>query len=251
MLGLGRISLPGPILILISVCDNPIVPLTLSILFRVLLLQKHLTHYGLVLLLQKHSPRGSFRRRQLHLPPLITGASVLVLQMEIPRTVTEYAFRMAKAAGVYVVFNAAPALEVDCSVLTGADCLIVNETEAAGYLQVKDIASPQAAAAAGLEFVKAGGNTLIITLGSQGSVLVRGRETRHFPVDLGLGAVETTGCGDSYVGAFAYQKAMGADDETACAFASAASQLIATGVGAQPAMPDLAAVRRALASSRH
>ncbi len=184
------------------------------------------------------------------LRPLITGAAVLVLQMEIPRAVTEYAFRMAKSAGVYVVFNAAPALEVDRGVLTGADCLIVNETEAAGYLQVKDIASPQAAAAAGLEFVKAGGNTLIITLGSQGSVLVHGRETRHFPVDLGLGAVETTGCGDSYVGAFAYQKAMGADDETACAFASAASQLTATGVGAQPAMPDLAAVRLALASSR-
>ena len=184
------------------------------------------------------------------LRPLITGARVLVLQMEIPRAVTEYALRMAKEAGVYTVFNAAPALDVDRDVLLGADCLIVNETEAARYMNFKDVSSSQAAAARGLEFVGWSGHSLIITLGEKGSVLIHGQEARHFPVDLGLGAVETTGCGDSYVGAFACQKALGADDEAACRFASAASQLTATKPGGQPAMPDLAAIQKALAGQK-
>ena len=180
------------------------------------------------------TPEEIERRRAL-----IEQAQVLLLEMEIAEPANLRAFNIAKRAGVYTVFNAAPALPVAKEMLWGADCLIVNETEAAQYLGKDGIDSPPAAMDAGREFVQESGHTLIITLGAQGSVLIHPEICRHFPADLGLAAVETTGCGDSYVGAFAYQKALGASDEEACLFASAASQLTATRIGGQPAMPTL------------
>ena len=182
------------------------------------------------------------------LRPLLEKARVLVLQMEIPRAVTEYAFHVARAAGVYVIFNAAPALDVDESVLLGADCLIVNETEAARYLGCPDASDVDAVIKAGREFAQRSRHTLIVTLGEKGGVLIHGNETHFFPVDLHLGAVETTGCGDSCVGAFAYQKAMGADDWTACRYAFTAAQLTATQVGAQSAMPTREEIEKFLPS---
>ena len=181
---------------------------------------------------------------------LITGAKVVVLQMEIPRSVTEHVFRIAKEAGVYVVFNAAPSLEVDDEVLLEADCLIVNEVEAQHYMHLPANSEVVAMIQAGKEFAEKSGHSLIITLGAQGSVLFHSGRIIRYQVDLGLGAVETTGCGDSYVGAFAARKALGDQDEDACAFAAAASQITATQPGAQCAMPTDEQVRKVLNNKR-
>src|SRR5207249_1986208 len=65
-----------------------------------------------------------------HLPSL-EGITHLLLQLETPLdTVTAYA-RAAKAAGVSVVLNAAPARALPEALLAALDVLIVNEAEPA------------------------------------------------------------------------------------------------------------------------
>ena len=80
---------------------------------------------------------------------------------------------------------------------------------------------------------------MVITLGKNGSVLLSENTKMHFEADQSVKPVETTGSGDSYVGAFAFMKANGCSDEEACEFASRCSQFTITKVGGQPSMPYL------------
>ena len=172
---------------------------------------------------------------------LICGAKVVIVQNEVTPEVTYEVIRMASESDVYVVYNAAPARDVPAEILAKTDCLIVNEAEASFYLgsEIDSVESAKTKCPPLLEKVK---DILIITLGKNGSLLCSREGCVHYPADDTIKAVETTGSGDSYVGAFAYMKAFGADNDTACRFASLVSQYTITKVGGQPSMPTFADV---------
>lgn len=167
---------------------------------------------------------------------LISGAKVVILQNEITQEVTYEVIRMAAKAGAYIVYNAAPAVEISEEILAMTDCLIVNEAEATCYVG-SQIDSPESAVAQYPKLLEKVKDILIITLGKNGSLLCTRNGTIHYLTDTTIKAVETTGSGDSYVGAFAFMKAKGADDDEACRFASMVSQYTITKVGGQPSMP--------------
>lgn len=167
---------------------------------------------------------------------LIEHAAVAIFQNEITSEATELAMEIAHQNGVYIVYNAAPARQVPEKCLSWADCLIVNESEASFYLG-KEINSVESAVQNYSPLLKRTGGSLIITLGSHGSLLCNAERYLVYPTDPGVTAVETTGSGDSYVGAFAFMKAKGYSDEDACLFASMVSQYTVTKVGGQPSMP--------------
>ena len=167
---------------------------------------------------------------------LIQGAAVTVFQNEITREATEYAITLAHDSGVYIILNAAPAREMQEDVLKMVGCLIVNETEASFYLGHR-VDSIDCACKYGPQLRERIGGTLIITLGSNGSVLCTDQGCTHYEADKNIKAIETTGSGDSYVGAFAYMKAKGATDDQSCRFASLVSQYTVTHIGGQPSMP--------------
>ena len=167
---------------------------------------------------------------------LLKNASVAVFQSEITHEATELAIKIAHENGTYVVLNAAPAREYSQECLSMVDCLIVNEKEAEYFLK-KEVSSPESAMQYGEELRAMTGGTVIMTLGKNGSVLVTQNGIKHFKADQSIKPVETTGSGDSYVGAFAYMKANGATDEEACDFAGKCSQYTITKVGGQPSMP--------------
>ncbi len=81
--------------------------------------------------------------------------------------------------------------------------------------------------------------TVIVTLGSKGSMLL-GQEgaVAIDPVKVEH-VTESTGAGDSYIGAFAYGKYKGMTDLQACRFAARAASVTVTKIGAQEAMPCL------------
>jgi len=82
------------------------------------------------------------------------------------------------------------------------------------------------------------GQTVIITRGEKGCVgLSAGRqfELPAYPVD----AVDTTGCGDTFHGAFALGLARGMPEIEAARFASAAGALCATKLGGREGLPTL------------
>lgn len=60
---------------------------------------------------------------------VVTGASILLMQLEIPMPAVERAARIAHDAGVKVVLNPAPAAALPESLLSCVDLIIPNETE--------------------------------------------------------------------------------------------------------------------------
>lgn len=79
---------------------------------------------------------------------------------------------------------------------------------------------------------------LIITLGENGSLLYDGKTKIHVKAKK-VSVIETTGAGDSYIGAFAYKLLNECEYLEAAQFASVAGALTATKIGAQSAMPTL------------
>jgi ribokinase len=173
---------------------------------------------------------------------LIANAKVVVLQLEIPIPVVEAVIAAAHQAGTYVVLNAAPAAELSEETLRQVDCLIANEVEASYYLGTT-IYSQEDVKNHYQEVLAKVGDAMVITLGDRGSVLCDGTGVYEFTPVPGVNAVETTGSGDSYVGAFAYQKFKGATNREACDFAASVAEYTVTKVGAQDSMPTLEEIK--------
>lgn len=172
------------------------------------------------------------------LDELVRNSRLIILQLEIPTPVVEHIMRKAARYHVYTILNAAPAKEMDRDVLGMADCLIVNETEASFYAGV-DITDVEKAAEYEDRLRSLTSGTIIVTLGAKGSVLFG--KTGMVPIAPVTveHVTESTGAGDSYIGAFAYGKWMGMEDAAACGFAARAAAVTVTKIGAQEAMPVL------------
>lgn len=171
------------------------------------------------------------------LPPL-DGFSHLLLQLEIPlETVTAYA-KKARAKGVTVVLNAAPAQELSLELLALIDILIVNQGELAVVARHQgDIA--QCLARIHVPCV-------VVTLGRQGCwVRADGVFFSHAAFD--VTSVDSTGAGDAFCGVLVAALSRGKDLPQALRLASAAGALTCTRAGAQASIPTAAAVADFLA----
>lgn len=160
----------------------------------------------------------------------------LVLQLEIPEEENWVALRRAGAAGVRTILNAAPAAPVPLSALQALDLLIVNEHEAVMVAKAAGLrhADPLTA---GEALHAAISRDVVVTLGPAGSVAWR-RDGVLEVAALSVPAVDATGAGDAYVGAFAAALDAGRSFEEAMHRASVAGSLACTEFGAQEALPS-------------
>lgn len=174
------------------------------------------------------APGANAALRPEHLPDL-SGVSHLLLQLETPLATVEAWALAARAAGVRVILNAAPARALPERLLAAVDVLIVNEGELAAITGVRD---DRAAALARL-------NTpwVIVTLGAQGCCARIGDALLHQPA-YPVAAVDTTAAGDTFCGTLAAALAAGEDGAAALRRASAASALACTRAGAQSSVPS-------------
>lgn len=183
-----------------------------------------------------------------HLPSL-DGVTHLILQLEIPLpTVAAYA-AAARAAGVQVVLNAAPARALDASLLGQIDLLVVNEGELQQLLGAAE-ADLHAQLRSALDL---GPGAVLVTLGERGSLAAQRPQT-------GAGATltevpahpvqvrDTTGAGDTYVGVLVAALSGGSTLQEAMRRASVGAALACTREGAQPSMPTRSEIEAALAS---
>ena len=180
--------------------------------------------------------------------PALTSCDILLMQLEIPVPAVLQAARIAHAAGARVVLNPAPYAALPEEIFSCIDLFIPNETELAAFsgLPVQDASS--AAEAARVLFAK-GVGTVIVTMGSKGSLLLDGGTPRTVPA-FRVEAADTTGAGDTYCGALCVALSEGKTLDEAAAFASAASALSVTRVGAQTAMPSRAEAEAFLLKNR-
>lgn len=169
-----------------------------------------------------------------HLEPAadaLTRAAVVVAQLEVPvETVTAAARR---AAGTFVL-NPAPARELPRELLELVDVLVVNETEYEVVLGAPVPADhadiPAHVASKGLAC------TVVLTLGSRGALLCTGEEVHALPAPT-VPVVDTTGAGDTFIGALADALSRGEDAITAARWAVHAASLSVGSLGATTGMP--------------
>ena len=174
----------------------------------------------------------------------IISARIVILQMEIPIEVIEYVIDLASRHNVYIILNAAPACEIKEEVLSKVNCLIVNETEASFYLN-KEINDVKSSIENCEELYRKIKDLLIITLGENGSLLYDGKEKLHIKARKAE-VTETTGAGDSFIGAFAYKLLNDSPYKEAAEFASLVSSITVTKIGAQDSMPAYEEVKKFL-----
>ena len=165
----------------------------------------------------------------------VAAASILMLQLEIPMETVLHAARKARAAGVRVLLNPAPARPLSPELLRNVSILTPNRTEAEILtgIPVVDEASAYKAAR---HLLALGPEAVVITLGGEGAcVVTSGADwlVPAFPVT----PVDTVAAGDVFNGALAVALAEGLDWREAAGFASAAAAISVTRRGAQDSAP--------------
>jgi ribokinase len=166
---------------------------------------------------------------------LFDGAAVVLLQLEIPVATVEAAAVRARAHGATVILNPAPAQPLPSGLMRHVDYLTPNETEA-GILTGISVTDMASATEAGNALRSQGVRNVIMTLGSDGALVVDGQGARHFPTRK-VEAVDTTGAGDAFNGALAFALADGRSLEDAVSLANEVASFSVTRAGAQSAMP--------------
>ncbi len=167
-------------------------------------------------------------------------ADVLLLQMELPFTLSMAAARAAKARGVITMLDPAPASDIPLDAFRDLDIITPNQTEAEYHtgIRVDDIPSARAAAEALLE---RGVGTAIVKMAEQG-VYWASRDSRGHIRAFEVEVVDTISAGDAFSGALAVALGEGRSMEEAIHYGAAAGALAVTKRGVQTAMPIRAEV---------
>ena len=154
--------------------------------------------------------------------------AVLVLQSEIPEAVNIAAACHARAHGIPVVLNAAPARALSAEFSALIDILVVNAVEAEmfGTPPVTDLASAGIAARA-LGQKHPG---VVVTAGGAGLAWVQGADAGVVAAEK-IKVVSTHGAGDCFTGSLAAALARGGRLAEACDQASHAAALHVAGKG--------------------
>ncbi len=183
------------------------------------------------------------------LRPVIARSRVLLLQLEIPIDAVCRALAIAREEGVFTILNPAPAADLPPEIYRDIDLLTPNESELSLLTGLPTGTRPQQIEAAH-ELHRRGVKSLIVTLGSYGSLCIDcEKNIKQIPA-YRVNAVDTTAAGDCFNGALACEiDRMIEECNTeilipsmneivqAIEFATKAAAISVTRVGAQPSLP--------------
>lgn len=172
---------------------------------------------------------------------------LIILQLEIPIETVLQILLTAKKAGIPVMLNPAPAVELPREVFDGLDHLVLNETEAAIMLG-ENVAKFESLSMdwerVTNDFLRRGVKNVIVTLGSKGAYFSNALDKGNMvPAAKVSKVVDTTAAGDTFIGAYAVRvvgrKKIGTQDwlTEAAQFACEAAGRTVEKAGAQSAIP--------------
>lgn len=158
------------------------------------------------------------------------GASLLLIQLEVPLSAVERAIDLARQNGAQIVLNPAPAQLLESDLLEQVDFLIPNQTELA-------LLAGQESTSASIDVLRSMGvKRLVVTLGESGVLVIDNDGREHIPAHR-VPVVDTTAAGDAFAGAFAVALNEGLSIKEAAEWGNAAGALAVTRPGAQPSLP--------------
>ncbi len=172
------------------------------------------------------------------------AGDVLIMQLEVPLEIVEYAAEKAQAIGMAVILNPAPAVPLSDDLLSKVDIISPNESET----EILTGVSPEDEvhlALAVKKFYQKGVKKVIITMGSRGAAIAEG-QTITYIEPRKVKAVDTTSAGDTFVGACAVMLTKGKTLEESARFASVASSITITREGAAQSIPTLKEVEEVM-----
>ena len=165
----------------------------------------------------------------------IAGLAVVVAQCEIIQEVTLAAFSAAKKRGCVTILNPAPYQPLSEELLAVTDWIIPNETE------FKELLGQDPTSDEVLKKFRPGKNS-IVTLGSEGAVLITSEGNLTRVSAPRVNPVDTTGAGDAFVGVFAFGLASGKNPEDAMKLGVKVASMSVTRKGAQSSYPSQAEI---------
>lgn len=157
---------------------------------------------------------------------VISKSSLVMLQHEIPMDTIGYIIDRCYEAGVPVMLNPAPYMDIPQEWIDKVTYLTPNEHEAALMFDGMDRD----------EILKSQAGKVIMTAGGDGVLYGENDEVVHVE-GFTVPVVDTTGAGDTFNGAFAVGRCEGMGVKEAIRFANAAAALSIGKIGAQGGMP--------------
>jgi ribokinase len=167
--------------------------------------------------------------------PDLAGIAWIALQLETPLATVEAYAAAARAYGVKVMLNAAPAQALPAALLGMVDLLVVNEEELSALVGDGGTIAERLS--------RTGVATSVVTLARTDGDLLLQPAFAVTPLD-------TTAAGDTFCGALAAGLAEGQDLSGAMARAAAAAALATTRAGAQASIPTRAETAAFLSEAR-
>ncbi|MHC9537127.1 ribokinase [Dellaglioa sp. BT-FLS60] len=183
----------------------------------------------------------------------IAESDFLITQLEVPMEAVIEGFKIARENGVKTILNPAPMPEnggLPAELLQLTDIITPNEHETflLTGIEVTDEHSMLHNAA---YYFERGIDTVIITIGSEGSFFMRNNGEEGIVPAFKVNAVDTTAAGDTFIGATATRLHANLDNlAEAMRYGSAASSVTVSRPGAQPSIPAESEVLAVLAANK-
>jgi ribokinase len=165
----------------------------------------------------------------------LSNAKVVIGQLEIPQEVTSAAFRKARELGITTILNPAPFAPLSSELISLCDWIIPNETEFAGLnpdgkqpddeFEISKVA-------------KILGCNFVVTLGEKGAAYTDNNGKVIYVSAPKVNAIDSTGAGDSFVGAFAFGLASGFEVDKSVRLGCACASNSVTKKGTQSSYPS-------------
>jgi ribokinase len=165
----------------------------------------------------------------------IAEADAVLTVLEIPMETVEAVLRAGRKAGKLTVLDAGPPRQCSTEILKLADIVSPNETELEA-LSKEAVSGRESVESAARKLLEQGAETVVVKMGSDGSMLVTAEGATHFPASR-IKAVDPTAAGDAFTAALTVRLAMGEKIEDAMRYANLAGALAVTKLGALPSLP--------------
>lgn len=180
---------------------------------------------------------------------VISSSDILLLQLEVPLEAVTRAAQIAKANGVTVILNPAPARQLPPELLKMVDILVPNEseTELLTGLKVRNQAELENTA---MGLLGSGVGSVVITLGERGAYFA---SAEHEPQKFDayqIQSVDTTAAGDAFLAGLSVTIGDGGSLPEAVRWGNAAGALAAMRFGAQTSLPTRDEVRQLIGGER-
>lgn len=163
------------------------------------------------------------------------AGDILLIQLEIPISTVIYAVQKAYEKGVKVILNPAPVQKLPESLFPYLYMITPNRIEAEMLTGIQ-INTEEDIVVVAEALHKMGVQNVVITLGSKGS-FVQEKEKSYRIKACKVDPVDTTAAGDTFNGALSVALSENLDLKEAVQFASKASSVAVTRMGAQSSIP--------------